>query len=241
MSVTLVVAAAGRGSRMGGGVPKALNQIDGRYLIEVSTRSLVEEAQTVVVVVSPSQRGVFEEHLPQLHGKPVTYVEQKVPNGTTGAALVGLQTATTEWSIVVWADHIGASFFDIEWFVAKMQDSRSDVYLPLVEKSDPYVYFDLDLNGRLCGFHETRKNAPRVKQGLTDCGTFLFRTVSSRQAIGAAIDATLEDQNLLSLFPQFVANGISVEILKMDNVNLTVGVNTPSELAKAHITLTDSQ
>ena len=241
MSLTLVVAAAGRGSRMGGGVPKALNQIDGRHLIELSTRTLVEKAQTVVVVVSPSQRSVFEEHLPQLHGKTVTYVEQEVPNGTTGAALVGLQTAITEWTIVVWADHVGASSFDIEWLVAKMYNSKSDICLPLVEISNPYVYFDLDMNGHLCGFHETRKSAPKVNRGLSDCGTFLFRTASSRQAIEAAIDPTLEDQNLLSLFPQFVANGISIEILKMDNINLAVGVNTPSELAKARITFTDSQ
>lgn len=241
MNVTLIVAAAGRGSRMGGEVPKALSQVDDQFLIEVSTRTLVQAAQAVVVVVSPTQRGLFEDRLPRLHGMPVTYVEQGVPNGTAGAVLVGLESASTDWSIAVWADHIGASFFDVKWLVDEISRCKSEVCLPLVERPNPYVYFDLDENGKLCGFHETRKNAPKIDRGLSDCGTFVLRTESIRRAIGASVDASVEDQNLLSLFPQFVSDGISVESPIMSNPKLAVGINTPIELADAIKTLSESQ
>jgi bifunctional N-acetylglucosamine-1-phosphate-uridyltransferase/glucosamine-1-phosphate-acetyltransferase GlmU-like protein len=241
VNVTLIVAAAGRGSRMGGEVPKALSQVGDQFLIEISTRKLVEAAQTVVVVVSPTQRAFFEERLPRLHGIPVTYVEQSVPNGTTGAVLAGLESANTEWSIVVWADHVGAKFFDVNWLVAGTSHSCSEICLPLVERPNPYVYFDLDENGRLCGFHETRKNASKVSRGLSDCGTFLLRTEPIRRAIRDSVDPSLEDQNFLSLIPQFVSSGISVDAPILTNPNLAVGVNTPLELTEAHSILTENQ
>ena len=241
VKATLLVAAAGKGSRMGGEIPKALTKVNNRFLIEISTKVLVKAAQTVVVVISPTQRGYFEESLPQLHGIPVTYVEQSLPNGTTGAVLAGLETVSTDWTIVVWADHIGASYMDVDWLDATMRRSTSDICLPLIELPTPYVYFDLDENGRPSAFHETRKGACRIDRGLSDCGTFLLRTDPVRRAIGLFYDAALQDQNFLSLLPQFVSAGMVIETFMMTDPKLAVGVNTPFELAEAGITMTDSE
>ena len=105
---TLVIAAAGNGSRMNSPIPKGLVEIDNLTLIEISTSNLLSAACEVVVVIQESQEHFFRTKLPQTFLSRIKFVYQDGLNGTLGALCCALPHCNINNDIILmWADHIG--------------------------------------------------------------------------------------------------------------------------------------
>lgn len=230
MQISLVVPAAGLGSRMGSSLPKALLDLNGETVVECATRSLIKHAKSVILVVSGSNRELFQSRLTLLHGVEIAFVEQPVASGTADAVYRGLRAAHTDWVVVVWADHVGASHMKIENVLGPCRDMDIDVAIPVVRKQQPYVYFDFDDQGQPMKFYETRKGAPSIKEGWSDCGVFVLKTRTVLQFLNDVQTGRDGDVNLLALFPMMVNAGLNVQKFEMLDEILTIGTNTPGEL-----------
>jgi len=230
MVISLIVPAAGRGTRMGGEIPKALVRTGEVFLIEYTTEALVPHLEEIICVVSPSALETFEELLPILHGKKVKYVLQENPLGTAQAIERGLAYATGEISLVVWADHVGAHFFNEEVLTSCMNESNWDVIIPMVERANPYVYFEIDSNRCITDFHETRTGAPEVEIGLSDCGVFIVRNREISTALINLGTKSDTEVNFLKLIPEMNKIGIRTRSILLDDYRLTLGANSEKEL-----------
>lgn len=235
MSFSLIVAAAGQGTRMGSRVPKPLIPIAGGVLIEKSTASLSKICSEAVIVVQRTAQQQFEDTFSQLNGLSVRYTYQETQRGTADAVHRGLRKAQNDWSIVVWADQGGAFFADSELLRAASQDPDIDLVVPVVWKDDPYAYFALGSKMEITEFCETRRGSPHVSQGWSDCGVFVMRTRRVRDMLTDLLNEDIADQNLLSLFPRLSGHGVGVKTLRLTDKRLTLGANTPEEVARVEL------
>lgn len=227
---TLIVAAAGLGTRMGSKVPKALQPVAGQPMIRWIVDAFVTHINELVVVTAPGRENEFALTLARGVNLPMTLVVQPRPTGTADAVRLGLAQATGDTAAVVWGDHLGAVLFPDCWYRDPANRLGPGLTLPLVEIPNPYVYFTPDADGHRIVANETKTGAPEVSTGFSDCGVFLLR----REVALAAIDALHPERpgaevNFLSLFSRFPAVGAAVDTVTLAEPRLALGVNTPQQ------------
>lgn len=228
--MTLVVAAAGRGSRMGRICPKALVNSPGGRLIEVATSAFLDFVTQVVIVISPQFRQQFETELPVLGRHTPEYVIQEHPSGTADAIHLGLRTARFEVVVGLWADHIGAQFMKIDALFENLARLDWDIAIPTVFKADPYAYLKIDSNWRITEACEVRNGAPKVANGWSDCGTFVMRRTRVLDHLSLIDRDTNNETSFLAGLEQLSLRGVQVRPIVCEDQLLTLGANSPSDI-----------
>jgi bifunctional N-acetylglucosamine-1-phosphate-uridyltransferase/glucosamine-1-phosphate-acetyltransferase GlmU-like protein len=228
--ISLVVPAAGLATRMGHRLPKALIETSRGRLIEISTSNLIQYVKEVVVVVAPHQLEQFQSLVRLLGNIAPVFTIQEIPKGTADAVAIGLRSVTSPVSVVVWADHLGAHYFDLPFVWSLIRTNSWDIIVPIVYRNSPYAYFSVSPNGKISNFHETRQGAQEVHSGWSDCGVFITRTEALRNAFLKTDTSDSSDMNFLSLFTRFQEFGLNVQTIRLDNSRLTLGANTQSEI-----------
>jgi bifunctional N-acetylglucosamine-1-phosphate-uridyltransferase/glucosamine-1-phosphate-acetyltransferase GlmU-like protein len=228
--ISLVVPAAGMATRMGHRLPKALIETSRGRLIEISTSNLIQYAKEIIVVVSPHQQEQFQSLVRSLGNIAPKFAIQEIPRGTADAVAIGLRSVTSPVSVVVWADHLGARYFDLRFVWSLIRGNSWDILVPVVYRNSPYAYFSISPNGTISNFHETRHGAQEVQNGWSDCGVFIARTEVLRNAFLKSDSSDSTDVNFLSLFTRFQELGLNVQTIRLDDTRLTLGANTQSEI-----------
>jgi CTP:molybdopterin cytidylyltransferase MocA len=150
---SLIIPAAGHGSRLSRYSPKALAQVGNKSLIELATYSLIEDASESIIISQSKHQEMFEEEASRISMNGTRVVTQDIARGSAHAVNLGLIAAEEEIAIVVWGDHVGAETFD----PTPMFDSlrgEADFVLPIIKRDNPYVYFEIT-NSSIHGFFET--------------------------------------------------------------------------------------
>lgn len=227
---SLLVAAAGNGTRMGTNLPKALMPIGNDTLVEFSTRVLAQACDDAVIIVKSNEESLFAARLRLLNGLSISFCYQDHPNGTADAVLRGLREVQSDFALIVWADHLGAGFIEHNELEKVLALKSAEVVVPVVWKSNPYAYFKI-VSGSVVAFGETRRGAPMLDMGWSDCGFFLVRTAPVLRELEELVSASEEDQNFLSLLPRMSSRGLAIETVELTNHRLTCGANTPAEIA----------
>jgi bifunctional N-acetylglucosamine-1-phosphate-uridyltransferase/glucosamine-1-phosphate-acetyltransferase GlmU-like protein len=241
-SFTVVVPAAGLGKRMGHPkLPKALVLFRKRELFIWSISSFLEFAESVIAVIRQEQLAIFLEFFRKNSFQSFRHAFQNNSSGTAEAVHIGLKHVNTEWSLVVWGDHIGASRMPCLKLLKHIDNSSADFILPLVRRSRPYVYFTQNKDNGTITFHETKNGAKVVSMGISDCGVFLFRTgVVARfleRYFEAKEDPGLTEINFLSLFGEMQKSGITFKKVFLKDELLTFGANSLDELSAFELAL----
>ena len=228
--ISLIIPAAGSGTRMGGTIPKALIPAKGMTLVEFATLTLAPLCREIIILVSPSTLDVFKGALPKLQDIDIQYVVQEIPHGTAEAVQIGLNYTDSDFSVIMWADHIGAHFFSPSVLQEYWCSDTWDIVVPVLHREDPYVYFDIDKDGSIIGFNETRMGATKQAFGWSDCGVFLVRNTVVRSALQHLATVTEVEVNFLALFPLLNQLGLRVTTKIVDDHRLTLGANSFEEL-----------
>jgi len=241
-SFTIVVPAAGLGKRMGHPkLPKALVLFRKRELFIWSISSFLEFAESVIAVIRKEQLELFLEFFRKNSFQSFKHAFQNSSLGTAEAVHIGLMHVNTEWTLVVWGDHIGASRMPPRRLLKHMDNSSTDFILPLVRRIRPYVYFTQNKVNGIMTFHETKNGAKVVSMGISDCGVFLFRTgviaTFLESYFEAKKDPCLAEINFLSLFGEMQKSGITFKKVFLKDELLTFGANSPAELAAFELAL----
>ncbi len=242
MRRVLLVAAAGRGSRLKADRPKLLVDVGGRTMIDRALSRYRDACVAAVLVVDPTTRALVAARLPA--GPRVTLSLQERQTGMLDALLAGRDAVLAHapdrvW--ITWCDQVAISHATVIRLEAlDASPDRPDLAMPLVEQSPPYVHFERDREGRLTGVRQRREGDPMPDTGVSDAGLFSLSRRAYEQwlpeyAATARAGALTGERNFLPFVPWLATRG-SIETFEAPAVEAR-GVNTPEDLAavEAHL------
>ncbi|QFG26959.1 NTP transferase domain-containing protein [Actinomadura sp. WMMB 499] len=238
-----VIPAAGRGSRLGLGVPKILLDVaDGVTVWNLLYRRIAPSVGHVHVVVSPDGAEPFRRRAAaEIDAGAVSVSVQETPTGM-GDAIFG---ARPHWDghaaiLVVWGDQANLSASTVRRVVAAhgtagAAGAGAGLTIPLVPMPDPYVEYELD-GRRLLRVRQSREGEECRPGGLGDVGAFCLGTDGlhaawARYLAGAERGAVTGEVNFLPFLTHLSrADGRDVSVVRVADPAEARGVNTRDDL-----------
>lgn len=232
-----IILAAGQGKRLNCiNENKVLLKLCGKTLIGYTCELLKKlNIEKIVVVVGFAKESVME----CLKGT-VSYAIQEKAEGTGNAALVGLSQLSPEVDkvLVMYGDH---SFFYTPDMVRGLLDFQEthkfQAVLITVERKDPYNYGRIIRSGEntLSAIVE-EKNANEEQKKIKEInpGFYLFKKSFLKKYLPLIKRNPVSNEFYLTDVVEIaVRDGVEVGAYKVNNENISVGVNTQEQLQEA--------
>ncbi len=236
---TAIIPAAGKGSRLGYDKPKILYPIAGRPILDWLIDLLDPYCAKLIFVLSPSG----ETHIAPLLKKRLPgrfeIAIQDPPRGMADAIYQAVPKLTTPYTLIIWGDQVAIRPDTIQ-NVMKLQQFNPEAKLtmPLVQREEPYVHYNLDSRNRFTRVLEKREGANMPAIGESDCGLFACNTARLQEIFqlemqkGITYSQATHEWNFLPLLPQFDSGGESVCALRLTSLEETIGVNDTRDAAR---------
>jgi bifunctional UDP-N-acetylglucosamine pyrophosphorylase/glucosamine-1-phosphate N-acetyltransferase len=239
--VCAVIAAAGRGSRLGGGVPKILLPLAPEVTVwDALAARLAPAVARIHVVLSPEGRDLFGPHASGPHRAEITLGVQDPPRGM-GDAVFGARAAWEAFDalLVVWGDQAGLSAATVRRTIAAHAEVAGPrITLPLVSMEDPYVDYVFEpATGALTRILQRREGDHMGARGEADVGVFCLSTAGlaaawDDYARAAEMGAATGEINFLPFLAHLSsARGFRVIRVSVADPVEARGINTPEDLA----------
>ena len=233
---TVVVAAAGRGSRLGFDKCKILYPVGDKTILEWLVTALDKFARHFVFVLSESGQSEVETYLKRLLPGRASVVIQPAPLGMADAVWVVRDAVRTKNVLVVWGDQIGLNPQTVRCCMA-LQQSRLNARctMPTFVRDNPYIHFHCDQTGRLVKVLQAREGDPMPNVGEADCGlfcfdtVFLFKALSVARALPQMYGAVTREWNLLPVLELLDDGPGALTCVRVRDVIETVGINTAAD------------
>ena len=237
-----LIAAAGRGTRLGFHQPKLLYPIEGRALVVWLTERLAGLVGRLTLVLSPDGRSAFEAAAPELD-LPVTTVVQQSPTGMADAILAAeselCAADAPPTAVILWGDQIGVRRETLIRALAvhARHPLRPAVTVPLARVAAPYVHYEFDANRRLTAVRQRREGDLLPDVGDADCGCFVVSSsrvfpILRRLRSSSLLEGALShEQNFLQALP-FIAREAPVVAVRGATLADTIGLNSTADLAR---------
>jgi CTP:molybdopterin cytidylyltransferase MocA len=237
-----LIAAAGRGTRLGYHRPKLLYPVDGRPLVAWLAERLTGLVGGLTIVLSPDGLAAFAEDRPTLE-LPVTTVIQQDPTGMADAILAAEQAFGgahgPSTAVILWGDQIGVRREVVSRALAvhACHPLQPAVTVPLARVDAPYVHYEFDANGRLVAVLQRREGDKLPDTGQADCGCFvvspprLFPVLRRLRSSNLLEGPLSHEQNFLQALP-FLAREAPVVGVAGASLADTIGLNSPADLTR---------
>jgi bifunctional UDP-N-acetylglucosamine pyrophosphorylase / glucosamine-1-phosphate N-acetyltransferase len=236
---TVLIMAAGQGTRMRSDVPKVLHRVAGRSLVEwVVEAARAAGAGRVLAVVRPGD-GVAEG-LPE----GVEVVEQVEGEGT-GAAVLAARDAAMEGSrgssvriVVLSADQPLVTEEQIQGLLDEHERSGALATLLTTDRVEPAGYGRIvrDEEGNVERIFETKHTEGLSREELAarevNVGAYVFDAHTLFDALDE-VGLEHEERYLTGVFPVIRANGGTVAAHVTDDPDAAIGVNDRAGLMRA--------
>jgi len=230
VSICAVIPAAGRGTRLGGGVPKVFTPLTADETVwTILHQKLSPLVDHIHLVLSPEGAGMA----PMADG--ISIGVQSLPTGMGDAIFGGYDV----WSrydtiLVVWGDQVFVSPDTLGRAISACSPGRN-VVLPVTRMAQPYVEYVFD-QGRLTRVLQTREGDVTTPAGFSDVGTFLLNTAGLKDAwdayrTGAVRGSATGEINFLPFLPWLAAQGWNIAPVEVADATEARGINTPQDLA----------
>lgn len=238
MTRLLVIPAAGRGSRLGGTVPKPLVPVNGRPMLDHLAELYRPVVNQILVVAHPSFASDIRAWAATRPAVSVT--EQDHPTGMLDAICLAMPEvlAVRPHSVwITWADQVGVLPETLRRLAAAdAGHTAAAMIMPTVRTPEPYIHFERAADGRIIRLLQRREGDPMPAEGESDMGLFALRYVTftedlpSYAAMAAAGSGTGE-RNFLPFIPWLAASR-EVDSIPCTDPRERIGVNTPEELGR---------
>lgn len=232
MSLTVVVLAAGQGTRMKSALPKVLHPLAGRPLLEHVTETATGLAPDKVIVVYGHAGDTLRSALAHL---PVDWVEQAERLGTGHAVMQALPLIPPEHTVLVlYGDVPLISLTTLNRLLERQR--RSGFAILTTELPDPTGYGRIlrRADGGLLAIVE-HKDASEAERSITEVNTGVMAVSASllrRWLPGLDNGNSQGEYYLTDLVAMAVAEGIGVgSELSQDPIEV-MGVNNRAQLAE---------
>lgn len=232
---TAVIAAAGRGTRLGFDKPKILYPVAGRPILEWLLHLLLPACETVVLVLSPDGRRDVEPELERLAPGRYRIAIQEVPTGMGHAVGIGAAVSTTPHTAVLWGDQVAIRDASLDAILRIHEGPLApDLTIPTVLRPQPYIHFEREGGGAISGLRQAREGDAMPPDGESDTGFFCFRTQVLRDllatpSITGATGNRTGEFNLLPVIPYAAQHGYRVVTPRLLDIEETVGINNSDD------------
>jgi bifunctional UDP-N-acetylglucosamine pyrophosphorylase/glucosamine-1-phosphate N-acetyltransferase len=235
---TVVVPAAGRGSRLGYPFPKILYPIANKPILEWLLDQFSNLCEKFVFILSPEGKKHVQPHLERLLGVNFEIAIQESPLGMGDAIVKGLYTVDTPYSAAVWGDQVSLRRSTIVTGLKTLEGHQHCLLaLPTILRQDPYIHFSRDSKNIITRVLQAREGDKMPAVGESDCGLFFFRTKEILQALERYKDSwellglVTKELNFLPIIPLLGDTPESVISLRIIELQETIGINTREEAA----------
>jgi bifunctional UDP-N-acetylglucosamine pyrophosphorylase/glucosamine-1-phosphate N-acetyltransferase len=230
---TVLIMAAGQGTRMRSEVPKVLHRICGKPMVEwVVDAARAAGADRVICVVRPGD-GVAEG-LPDT----VEVAEQREGEGT-GAAVLAARDQTAEGPVVVLSgDHPLVTSEQVAGLVREHRDRQAGVTMLTTEELDPAGYGRVvrTTDGDVERIVETKypEGVPPGELAIPEVnlGTYVFEAPRLFEALDE-VEPNGGERYLTGVLPVLKADGARVVAHRTDDASIALGVNDRVNLMHA--------
>ena len=234
---SVVIPAAGKGTRLGYERPKVLYPVAGRMILEwLVDLFLPLVGGQIVFVVSPTGRQEVEQEARRLTDR-VRIVVQETPTGMGDAVEVGLAAVTTLHTAVAWGDQVALRRASVAAVMRIHAGPLAPaVTFPTVEREQPYIHFERDADGRISALRQAREGDPMPARGESDTGYFCFVTQTLRELLAESRSRGQRGAGTgeFNLLPVLVAAARSRVVLTPQVMmrEETVGINAAPDAAQ---------
>lgn len=231
----LIVPAAGRGSRLGLGGPKAFVPVAGVPMLDRLVELYARHVDRFVVVVHPS---FAEDAKRWAEGiRRVDLVRQADPTGMLDAILCAAPVVTRlrpDWVWITWCDQVGVLPDTLKRLETETAHAGRALVLPTVRQQNPYIHLARDPSGRITRVLHRREGDEMPQEGESDMGVFAltrsaFEDGLTQFAREAHTGGRTGERNFLPFIPWLSARG-DVATFPCTDPMEALGVNTPEDL-----------
>ena len=233
---TVLIAAAGKGSRLDFGLPKILFPVAGRPILEWLLDLVVPICESTIFVLSPDGRDSVEPVLERLIPGRYKIAIQSHPSGMGDAVQIGAAEVSTPHTAVMWGDQVALRPRSVA-LVARLHTGPlgPHVTVPTVFRDAPYIHFERHPDGHIARLLQAREGDAMPARGESDTGFFCFQTqvlrrllVEVKEQAGARGSRTAEF-NLLPVIPFAAETGYTVLTPHVMDVEETIGINSRAD------------
>jgi bifunctional UDP-N-acetylglucosamine pyrophosphorylase/glucosamine-1-phosphate N-acetyltransferase len=177
MTVSTIILAAGKGTRMKSPIPKILHKIAGRHLIDFSVDlAMAIKSQKTIAVLGEENEEATKE---LLSGNKIKFCIQNKQLGTGDAVKVALKSVkiTSRYTLVLYGDTPFIRKSTINRMVSKAEKGYQFVFLGFRSKGkNSYGKFKLEPNQRLIDIVEKNEPGYSLNDSLSNSGILLGRS-----------------------------------------------------------------
>ena len=230
---TVLIMAAGQGTRMLSDTPKVLHRVAGKSLVEwVADAARAAGAERVVAVVRPGD-GVAE-------GLPdgIEVAEQREGEGTGAAVLAAREAVESGPVLVLSGDHPLITPEQLEGLLAEHEQHGARATLLTTDRIDPAGYGRImrDASGHVERIVETKYTEGLSPEELAadeiNLGTYVFDADTLFDALGR-VEIVKGERYLTGVFPLIREDGGTIAAHMTDDADAALGVNDRAGLMLA--------
>ena len=236
-SRTLIVPAAGLGTRLNADRPKLLVPVAGVPMIDRLLALFTGVVDRAAVVVHPSFAAAVADHL-RASPLPVSTFVQERPTGMLDAIMIpdvmhGPDVPDEVW--ITWCDQVAIHPATIERLTELTGRHRdAAVIMPTVQRREPYIHLQRDSTNRITDILHRREGDSMPDVGESDMGLFALPSASFARLLPCYAEAVTRgsatgERNFLPFIAWANASHDVVTFPAHDEME-AVGVNTPEEL-----------
>jgi bifunctional N-acetylglucosamine-1-phosphate-uridyltransferase/glucosamine-1-phosphate-acetyltransferase GlmU-like protein len=241
----LLVPAAGLGTRLNAGKPKALVDVNGKPMLDYLRQLYRSYVAAMVVVAHPSAvedvlrwARATPENPADLAGPPIEVIQQPAPTGMLDAILLAAPAVLRhdpDWIWITWSDQVGV----LPETASRLEEATAvgtspALVLPTVRRPHPYTHFERSAGGAIVRLLQRREGDRMPDEGESDMGVFaLTRRTFERELPNYARTVVpaggTGERNFLPFVPWLAARAPIVTIPATD-AREAIGINTPEDL-----------
>jgi bifunctional UDP-N-acetylglucosamine pyrophosphorylase/glucosamine-1-phosphate N-acetyltransferase len=232
--LSIVILAAGQSTRMKSELPKVLHPLAGKPMVQYSVETAAELTSKKPLLVV----GHGADQVRRAVGDRVIYVEQGEQLGTGHALLQArpLLEGRSEIVAVCYADMPFLSADTFRRLLGLLEEGKGPIAMLTVEADDPMSFGRIlhDEAGQVVGIVEEAVATEAQKEiRELNCGVYCFDGDWLWPHLTQLPLSPKGEYYLTDLVAMAVAEGQSVEALKISNVNEVLGINDRTHLAQA--------
>jgi NDP-sugar pyrophosphorylase family protein len=249
-NIDLIIVAAGKGSRMGGNIPKALLKVGGEVCLTSTLRKIASKFNNVYILTNNAIQSVWDDYFSTIIADetiPIHIINVPINSGLgDGHAVMSGLISISEDVDAVLSDNVIVCWGDVYFPDLELIDelilntSSSTGIIPVVKESNPYVTIlvDDDMNCQSADFSKWNECHPT---GFHDLSIFKFNTLRLHDVLSVLHCAFWKngryitpggELSLLYTFHAFYNNADNiVPALKVyESDYITYSFNTPEEV-----------
>lgn len=229
--ISIVILAAGKGSRMKSDTPKVLHKICGKEMLYFSIKAACEISDDVIVVVAHQKERVVDAM--SSYFSDITFITQDLENfpGTGGA----MKNVSTKYSDVLVLN--GDMPLVTQDSIKQFLDSKSDITMSVLELENPSGYGRVVIeNDRVIKIVE-QKDASTNELAIksVNAGVYAFKnSVLERYIPKLSNNNAQGEYYLTDIIELAVADNLTISPLIVDSDEFS-GVNSKYDLANAEM------